>query len=198
MSANQAIVILTGGTSRRMASDKADLPFGSDHTLLGYILSQIQRDNQVLIAGPPRPYPATYLREDPPGGGPVAALAAALTRVESEYLAVLAVDTPFGASWLLHQRLSPGIDALIPCDDNGREHYLCALYRSAALRDALQVLGTANNASMKDLMNHFGDIEYVRSPSTPELSATELLLDVNTPVDLELAHSIRTRLQESM
>lgn len=200
MSAIDAVLILTGGTSRRMGVDKADSPFSSDHTLLGYLHAEVGTDKHICIAGPERDYPAQYFREDPPGAGPVAAIAAVLEKVELEnsaVIAVIAVDTPFGLQWLLKQELAHGSDALIPRDVNGREHYLCALYRSSSLRDAVDQLPTATNASMKDLISHLDVIAYADNPCTDDLNSTEVLLDINTPADLEVANGIYERLMKN-
>lgn len=200
MSAIDAVLVLTGGTSRRMGVDKADSPFGPDHTLLGYVHEAIGNKREILVAGPDREFPALYFREDPPGAGPVAAIAAALEKVElrnSAVIAVIAVDTPFGIQWLLKQELDEGSDALIPRDINGREHYLCALYRCSSLRAAIDQLPTVAHASMKDLISHLDEVTCVDNPSTDDLTSAEVLLDINTPADLELAHSIRERLNMS-
>ena len=178
----------------RMQADKAELEFGPHQTLLGYVHASVGSGRPILIAGPDRDVTATYVREDPLGGGPVAAIAAALSHVETQTLAVIAVDTPFGSSWLLHQELDPAIDAVIPRDVTGKEHYLCALYRTSALRVAIKQLPAAANSSMKELISFLGEIAFIDSPTTEELTASEVLLDVNTPDDLELAHSVRTRL----
>lgn len=200
MSAIDSVLILTGGTSRRMGVDKADSAFGSGRTLLGYVYAGMGTDRKILIAGPEREYPALYFREDPPGAGPVAAIAAALEKVElrnSAVIAVIAVDTPFGIQWLLKQELDEGSDALIPRDVNDREHYLCALYRCSSLHAAIDQLPTVANASMRDLISHFDVIKFADNPHTEDLSSAEVLLDINTPADLELAHSIRERLNMS-
>ena len=180
-----------------MGVDKADSAFGPDHTLLGYLHEAIGTTREILVAGPDREFPALYFREDPPGAGPVAAIAAALDKVElpkCSVMAVIAVDTPFGIQWLLRQELDEGSDALIPRDINGREHYLCALYRCSSLRTAIDQLPTVTNASMKDLISHLDEITCADNPSTDDLNSAEVLLDINTPADLEVALGIHERL----
>jgi molybdopterin-guanine dinucleotide biosynthesis protein A len=71
---------------------------------------------------------------------------------------------------------------------------LCALYRTASIERALIELGSAANSSMRDLVGHLSTIEYVDAPETDLLSTEELLLDINTPTDLEIAHEIRKRI----
>ena len=45
-----SVVLLTGGTSRRMGTDKAQLEFGTD-TLLMFQLAQIPRGISVIVVG---------------------------------------------------------------------------------------------------------------------------------------------------
>jgi len=190
MPAESAFVILTGGTSKRMGQDKATLRFG-DATLLVFQYQQIPAESPVVIVGPKADIAATFVLESPAGSGPVAGLAAAVNHITSESFAVIAVDSPFGLSWLTQQELNHGIQAIIPCDSEGRPHYLCALYNTEAVRQALESLGNVTNASMRDLLSHITKIHYVDSPTTNLLSAAEVLLDINTPADLVKAHEIR-------
>ena len=50
-----------------------------------------------IVVGPPQPVPdgVRVVREQPPGGGPVAALRAGLAEVGTDVVAVLAADLPF-------------------------------------------------------------------------------------------------------
>lgn len=192
MEESRSVVILTGGTSRRMGQDKASLDFGGE-SLLEFVMGLIPAGNRVVVVGETTDTPATYIREEPEGGGPVAALHAALVHVPSASFRVIAVDTPFGLPWLLEQQLPPGSEALIPRDSQGRPHYLCAEYRTSGVAQAIQDLGDPRNASMNELVSKFTDVEYVDNPHTETLMSAEVLLDINTPEDLMRAHVIRDR-----
>ena len=188
-----SVLILTGGTSKRMGRDKASVDVGG-RTLLECVCDQVPENFPLLIAGDPTPVSATYIREEPVGSGPVAAVAAALPHVRTPVLYVIAVDTPFGVSWLLDQQLPEGVDAVIPRSIEMREHYLCAAYRTDALRNAISQLETVENASMRSLIQRLGRVAIVDSPSTDELQSTEVLLDVNSPADLDAARAIAARI----
>ena len=192
MEESRSVVILTGGTSRRMGQDKASLDFGGE-SLLEFVMGLIPAGNRVVVVGETTDTPATYIREEPEGGGPVAALHAALVHVPSASFRVIAVDTPFGLPWLLEQHLPPGSEALIPRDSQGRPHYLCAEYRTSGVAQAIQDLGDPRNASMNELVSKFTDVEYVDNPHTETLMSAEVLLDINTPEDFMRAHVIRDR-----
>lgn len=58
-----------------------------------------------MVVGEPTDIPVTYVREEPAGGGPVAAIDAALPHISSVSFRVIAVDTPFGVPWLFQQKL---------------------------------------------------------------------------------------------
>jgi len=193
MPTESAFVILTGGTSKRMGQDKAGLMFGAD-SLLAFQYQQIPAESPVVIVGPQADFPATYLTENPAGGGPAAGLAAAMNHITSDSFAVIAVDSPFGLPWLSQQTLEHGIQAVIPRDSEQRPHYLCALYNTVAFKQAIASLGNVAHASMRDLISHFTQIQYVDSPATELLTTAEVLLDINTPADLVKAHSIRNRI----
>jgi molybdopterin-guanine dinucleotide biosynthesis protein A len=76
------VVVLAGGGSRRLGRDKLAADLGN-RTVLGALLEDLRSaapDAQVVLVGPPeRSTPGgLVVQEDPPGGGPVAALAAGL------------------------------------------------------------------------------------------------------------------------
>lgn len=187
-----SVVILTGGTSRRMGQDKASVNFGGT-SLLEFVVGMIPAGMNIVVVGKPSNIPAIHVREEPIGGGPVAALHAALPHITSLSFRVIAVDTPFGLPWLLQQQLTLGQEALIPLNAQGRPHYLCAEYNSVSFAHATNRLGGPQNASMKDLVSMFTEVEYLDNPHTETLTSTEVLLDINTPADLVRAHTIRVR-----
>ncbi len=156
-------VVLCGGRSRRFGTDKTR---ASLHglPLLDHVLAGVPRSWTVLCVGPSRPTVRAvgWVREDPAGGGPNAAIAAALPHVDSPLVVVLAADMPWAGSAALdlaealaealersraqppaevhadaRARANPGINAVYARDRNGRVQPLLAAYRTAALRAAL-------------------------------------------------------------
>jgi molybdopterin-guanine dinucleotide biosynthesis protein A len=82
-------IVLAGGRGARLGGvDKADLVVGGQ-TLLERALAATAGANRTVVVGPRRPTsrPVTWAREHPPGGGPVAALAAGLEHVDGDHLA---------------------------------------------------------------------------------------------------------------
>ncbi len=98
MAVDYAAVILAGGTAVRMDGiDKAGVEYAG-RTLLEHALAAVSEAVEVVVVGEPVPTsrPATFVREDPPQGGPAAGLLAGRDALLARpaYLAVLAVDMP--------------------------------------------------------------------------------------------------------
>jgi molybdopterin-guanine dinucleotide biosynthesis protein A len=109
-----------------------------------------------------------WVREDPPFGGPVAGIIAALSSIHTEMVLVLAADLPRAAeavSFLLDAAaLSPLRDGLCLADDGGRPQWLTGLYRTEALREGGGRLRDAGaGASMRELLADL-EIATVRAP----------------------------------
>ncbi|WP_235215458.1 NTP transferase domain-containing protein [Phaeacidiphilus oryzae] len=138
-------LILAGGAARRLGAgvDKPAVRVGGS-PLLDRVLRATEAAVRTVVVGPPRPTvrPVEWTRERPPGGGPVAALAAGLplVRAEAEAVLLLAADLPFlepRTADALLGGLGRGRDAVLLVDGEGREQPLVAAYRVTALRSAL-------------------------------------------------------------
>jgi molybdopterin-guanine dinucleotide biosynthesis protein A len=125
-----------------MGSDKTTARLGST-TVLDHLLDDLPADWPVVVVGPERPTrrAVRWTRESPPGGGPVAAVAAGLSLVDTELVVVLAGDMPFAAdsagTLVSTLRADAATDAVVADDADGRPNPLLAAYRTAALRHAL-------------------------------------------------------------
>ncbi|GAA2384446.1 NTP transferase domain-containing protein [Streptomyces glaucosporus] len=90
-------VVIAGGAARRLGgADKPALTVGG-RTLLDRVLHACAGAARTVVVGPRRPTarPVDWVREQPPGGGPLAALDAGLRRAGSETVLVLSADLPF-------------------------------------------------------------------------------------------------------
>ncbi|SCG54894.1 molybdenum cofactor guanylyltransferase [Micromonospora humi] len=160
-----AAVLLAGGAARRMGGmDKPARPVGG-RPMLHRVLAAVADASERVVVGPPGPVPAgvRVTREDPPGGGPVAATAAGLAQLRSDppTVALLAADLPLlttAAVAELRRALDGSVDGLA-CyvDGDGRRQQLCGVWRLPALRTALDRLaasrgGTVDGASVRGLL----------------------------------------------
>lgn len=175
-------VVLCGGASRRFGSDKTRAELAG-RPVLDHVLDGLPPDWPVVCVGPQRPTErgATWVREDPPGGGPAAAVAAALQHVRTPAVVVLGGDMPYaagGAPALLAALLhTPDAEAVVARDGDGRLQPLLAAYRTDALRTALP--DPPGGVPMMRLLDALRVV-----PAAVEGAA---VLDVDTPEDLERA-----------
>jgi molybdenum cofactor guanylyltransferase len=151
---------LAGGAGRRLGGrDKAALPVGG-RAMLGRVLDAVAEASPRVVVGPTRPdVPdgVAQVTEHPPGGGPVAALAAGLAATgEAELVGVFAADLPFltrAEVDALRAALAAGDhDGAVFVDAAGRQQWLCGVYRSVALRRALADLDPPAGRPMRLLV----------------------------------------------
>jgi len=165
-------LVLAGGLARRLdGADKPALEIGGV-TLLDRVITACAEARDIVCVGPRRTTrrPVRWTREDPPGSGPVAALAAGLTLIRSPYALVLAADLPFLDADLVHSLWTnaAGRDGAVLTDREGRDQWLAACYRRSALTEAVDRLaaehGGVTGLSLKRLLAGF-DLARVPDPA---------------------------------
>jgi len=138
-----AALLLTGGSSRRLGTDKATLIVSGERLVDRLARVLVTECDPVLEVGPGYgTLPA--VREDPPGGGPLAAVAAGATALVADGhegpAIVLAVDLPGVTAaiigWLLEH---PSPDSVVPVVDEITQ-VLCARYTADALATAVRLV----------------------------------------------------------
>ena len=164
-------VVLAGGLARRLeGADKPALAFGGV-TLLDRVIEACAAAREVVCVGPVRPTrrPVRWTREDPPGAGPVAALAAGLELTQAAHVLLLAADLPFLSPELVHSLWTDaaGHDGAVLVDREGKDQWLAACYRREALTAAIDRLrapdGGTVGLSLKRLLADF-DLARVPDP----------------------------------
>jgi molybdopterin-guanine dinucleotide biosynthesis protein A len=162
MTSVYAAIVLAGGDGRRLGGrDKPGLPVGG-RPMLGRVLDAVAVAAPRIVVGPQRPgLPRDVIlaREDPPGGGPVAAVAAGLAALPGAapgFVAVLAADLPFLTRddlAALHRAAAHGDhDGAVLVDEGGRQQWLCGVWRTAALRRRLAEVGAPAGQPMRALV----------------------------------------------
>lgn len=135
-------VVLCGGESRRFGSDKtAALLHG--RTLLDHVLDGLPKDWPVICVGAERPTGRTvrWVREDPPGGGPLAGVVAGSRATATALLVVLAADMPYAGEVAprlvdaLNANANGEVASLCARDETGQVNPLLAAYRRRELLD---------------------------------------------------------------
>lgn len=183
-------VLLAGGRAARLGGiDKTALGAPGD-TLLDRAVHAAAAARRTVLVGSREdartPTGIVLVREDAPFGGPVSGLAAGLGAVPASapLTLVLACDLvrPVEAVTLLLRAVDPADDdadrdGWVAVDDDGRRQPLLALYRSTALRTAVDSLDEVVGASLRRLTAPLTLVE-VPVPSA-------LCADVDTPDDAE-------------
>jgi molybdopterin molybdotransferase len=172
-------IVLAGGASTRLGADKPEQRVGG-RRLLDIALAAVADADTVVVVGPQRDVPAGVIVvcEDPPGRGPVAALAAgfAALPVGPADIVVLPADLPRITPTAVTALATARGDAPVALagDDDGHRQYLTAVWDSAALAAAL----TADPSRMRDLLP--GNAVTCRIPDVD---------DVDTPDQLAAARA---------
>lgn len=159
-----AAIVLAGGRASRLGgADKASVPIGG-MPLVDHVYDAVDGCVPVIGVGPvstARPG-VRIVREDPPYGGPVAGIRAALDALDgagTELVAteawLLACDLPRArelVALLSSVDIPEGADAVIAVDAGGRPQWLAGRYRLDSLRRALDALPETSGASMRSLV----------------------------------------------
>jgi molybdenum cofactor guanylyltransferase len=182
-----AAIVLAGGRGRRLGGvDKPGLPARDGRSLLDGVLAAVP-GVIVVVVGPTRELAPgiVSVREDPPGGGPAAAVAAgyhALTDLPADGLvAVLAADLPFVTAATV-ERLRRAVDrhpdagGAVLVDPDGRRQHLLGVWRRDALSAAIAHRGSWHGASLSGLL--------ARIPVIELMALGDEAADVDTPADL--------------
>ncbi|MFF4505547.1 NTP transferase domain-containing protein [Streptomyces sp. NPDC001401] len=141
-------VVLAGGAARRLGgADKPGVRVGGRALLDRVLTACADARTTVVVAGArPTARPVLWAREDPPGGGPLAALGAGLHHTTAEQTVVLSADLPFLGAATVRRLLSAlrasDAEGVLLTDADGRDQPLVAAYRTQALRRELAALST--------------------------------------------------------
>lgn len=174
------IIVLAGGSGTRLGGvDKAALEVAG-RRLLDRVLDSAAAARRVVVVGPVSVLePVLQTVEEPPGGGPVAGIAAGMMTLAAlpgsvAWTLVLAVDQPQAAAAVTDlleaaAHAEPDVEMVCPQDTTGHPQWLLAAYRTAALASALDRIGTGHGTSVRRLVAdltwapasaaHVGDID---------------------------------------
>lgn len=186
--------VLAGGQSRRMEQDKAQIPWGNG-TLLSHACHRMQQvvSKVFVVGGSPNPDgEITVLADAFSGRGPLAGLHAALQHTHTDWNLVLAVDLPLvSVSFLgfLADLCEAAPTLAVATRTGGRIQPLCAAYHRTL---APEVEGRIKSGDLS--IHHLLESISTRIIEEREFLAAgfsnEMLLNVNTPEDLERARTL--------
>jgi len=165
-----AAVVLAGGSARRMGGSDKPSVVVAGRSMRNRVLDALAAADPRVVVGGSVEVPAGvgYTREEPPGGGPAAAVAAGLAMVgnDASEVAVVAGDLPLltaDAVAILRGQLSTADGALF-VDRDGRRQLLCGVWRAESLRRRLADMasrpgGGISGASMRALVEPLDPVE---------------------------------------
>lgn len=182
-------VLLAGGRGSRLGGVAKPLLDVGGVTLLDRALAAAAGATRRVVVGPAGGTTVAHIstREDPPGGGPVAAISAGAGHVTAPLAVVLAADLPFVTAATVGGLLAavvPGIDVAVLIDDAGRDQLLLAAWRTAVLRERLTALGDPAGQPARRL---FDSVAVARVPGEGQSGRPPPWLDVDTEEDLRQA-----------
>jgi molybdenum cofactor guanylyltransferase len=187
-------VVLAGGKAARLGGQaKPQLEVGG-RTMLATVLAAVEDAERRVVVGPPQVLPDDVLRvrEQPPGGGPVAALKAGLPAVGTDVVVLLAGDLPFLTAGLVRElRARLTGDGVLVVDDTGRDQLLLGAWRTAALRAA-----AARTTGPVPLRRVLAPLSVRRFRPGIEPGTPPAWLDCDTPADLERARRVARGTEE--
>jgi molybdenum cofactor guanylyltransferase len=181
-------VVLAGGASRRFPPDKL-AQLVSDEPLLNHTLASLPQEFVVVVVGSVREVarPVIFTSEDPPGGGPAAALVAGVRRAlaePSDTIVTLPADAPLGgqAAGTLLSRLEsePSTEAVVGVDAHGQEQPLQLALRLPAARALVAAAGPGGAAGVSARRL----LDALRPGLITQELATAELWDIDTPDQL--------------
>ena len=183
-------VLLAGGESRRMGTDKATVLFR------GKPLWQIQLEllrklepTEIFVSARTdpawRPVDVQFVADGPLSRGPMSGLAASLAKMRARHLLALAIDMPFITEEylkFLYGRSEPGRGVIAETED--RFEPLAAIYPREAIVDFQHAL-CGTDFSLQTVASHLvaeGKLRVI--PIIPE--ERRVFLNLNEPADLAL------------
>jgi len=138
-------VIVAGGKSSRMQTDKSLLPFGGFPSLAEFQYSRLaQHFSKVYLSSKDNKFDfkANIIKDVNNSSSPLVALVSIFETLSCEEVFVLSVDAPFVSHEVieqLYEAREPKDDVIVIESNNGLEP-LCAIYRSSILAKAQMAL----------------------------------------------------------
>jgi len=141
-------IVLAGGQARRFGGDKLAARIHG-RSVLDRAIGGLPADCLITVLGPVRPLgrEVTFRREDPPGGGPAAALITGLIWAltsDVETIVTLPGDAPEAgraALILIEQLERQQLEVVVGVDGSGRDQVLQLALRPGAARQLVELAG---------------------------------------------------------
>ncbi|MFZ5522588.1 MAG: molybdenum cofactor guanylyltransferase [Pseudomonadota bacterium] len=188
-------IILAGGDSQRMGSDKARLLLDGQSLLQRVTVTMRQMFPKVLLSvRQPRPeIDLPQIRDDPSCAGPLAGLVSGLAAADTAWVFVVGCDMPFivpEVIELLWQRRDD-CQAVVPVV-HGYTQPLAAFYAQTSLGVMRTILESDGKKSLQAVLKRL-EVRYVEESQIQSVDpCLRSFLDLDTPQDVAAAlHGVK-------
>lgn len=207
MEESLGVVVLAGGTSRRLGPNKLLEKVGERSMLAQAVMTALEISSEVIVVAGNPLQDTAYQKEVPahvvlvhdkiPQRGPLIGLYSGLEKVNSEYAAVMPSDCPFEKKEVvlyLHS-MAKGIDAAVPVWPDGKIEPLHSVFRVVPARAAAVEAMKAEMDTIREMIQHLERVRFVPVENLKQVDQ-ELLtfLNINTQEDLKRARRIWSEL----
>ena len=201
--------ILIGGRSSRLGQDKAVVDLGgrslaqrafeTASSALPYsrvtfvAANEAQFAIEAIIAG------GRFIFDLVANLGPISGIHAALADTQAKWVFILACDYPFVSPELirlLFEKLSDDNDSILPEQSDGRLQPLCGFYRTSAARPLIQEILDRPRVPppINEIIRELRPKIIQASKFAGLTGSDRFFVNVNTDLDLDLAHEIERKL----
>ena len=180
-------VVLAGGKSSRMKTDKALIKY-QNITLLEHQINLLKTVfDKVIISANTQEYSFTgtaIINDDEKSKGPIGGILSALKNTETEYIFILSVDMPFINKDLIQELIKDvsTYDIAIPVY-NGKYEPTCAVYSKKCISIIETQIRSKNN-KLIDFIN-ICNAKFIDINSNSELYSDKIFTNLNTPEELK-------------
>ncbi len=182
-------IILAGGESKRMGTDKAFVRLNGK-PLISYALNTLKTvSSEILLSVGSAPLQYENLRvvkDIYPNCGPVSGIFSALSQSKTKLNLVLSCDMPFVSAellkFLLDEVAGNPADVVLPVDENGQWQTLCAVYSKDILPQLEKAL-TQNRLKLKGIIAET-DYRLIPAEKIREFYVSHTFYNINNPDEL--------------
>lgn len=196
MIADCTALVMAGGESRRMGSDKATLLLG-DQTLLQHVINVVQplfAQVMVSVRQPRQDINLPQICDAYINAGPLAGLCAGLEQATTLWIFAVATDMPFVQPALIEQLAAKRADyqAVVPVV-NGHPQPLATFYSVTCLASIQALLVNEGKRSLRAVLEQLKVCYVEESELLASDPSMRSFFDLDTPQDLAAAKACEKR-----
>jgi len=203
---NLGAIILAGGKSSRMKSNKVFLEINGEPILKHVVRETSRISNHIILAIGKHDHKKNYasilsksikiIHDKTDAKAALYGILTGLGAIETDYAVILAADTPFINTNVIKQLYIEvqGFDIAIPIWPNGNIEPLYAVYNVQTTLWAFKKAAKEGKVRIKEVMNTLKQINYVPVERFTDLGVNlDCFFNINTPQDFNKAEQVLSR-----